>query len=98
MRFFNVDVKFLRMNSPGFENAEEDLLELGWKEKRFTRAIDKDIKRAYFIYLVKEKADELKRGLTSDEIANLEKVALELKNTKMYVKSRGASAAVHALR
>lgn len=89
----NVDVKFLRMNSPGFKNAETDLLELGWKEKRFTRAIDKDIKRAYFVYLVKEKAEELKRGLTADEIAQLEKVALELKNTKMYVKSRGASAA-----
>lgn len=93
----NVDVKFLRMNSPGFENAEEDLLELGWKEKRFTRAIDKDIKRAYFVYLVREKADKLKRGLTSDEIAKLEKVALELKNTKMYVKSRGAAAAAAAM-
>jgi len=89
----NVDVKFLRMNSPGFKNAETDLLELGWKEKRFTRAIDKDIKRAYFVYLVREKAEELKRGLTADEIAQLKKVALELKNTKMYVKSRGASAA-----
>jgi hypothetical protein len=88
----NIDVKFLRINSPGFENAEADLLELGWKEKRFTRAIDKDIKRAYFVYLVKEKAAELKRGLTRDEVAELEKAALELKNTKMYTKSRGASA------
>lgn len=88
----NVDVKFLRINSPGFENAEADLLELGWKEKRFTRATDKDIKRAYFVYLVKEKAAELKRGLTPDEISKLEKAALELKNTKMYTKSRGASA------
>jgi len=93
----NVDVKFLRMNSPGFENAETDLLELGWKEKRFTRAIGKDIKRAYFVYLVREKAEELKRGLTSDEIAQLEKVALELTNTKMYVKSRGASASAASM-
>ena len=88
----NVDVKFLRTNANGFKNAETDLLELGWKEKRFTRATDKDIKRAYFVYLVKEKAEELKRGLTPDEISKLEKAALELKNTKMYIKSRGASA------
>jgi hypothetical protein len=88
----NVDVKFLRTNANGFKNAETDLLELGWKEKRFTRATNKDIKRAYFVYLVKEKAEELKRGLTPDEISKLEKAALELKNTKMYIKSRGASA------
>lgn len=88
----NVDVKFLRTNANGFKNAETDLLELGWKEKRFTRATNKDIKRAYFVYLVKEKAEELQRGLTPDEISKLEKAALELKNTKMYIKSRGASA------
>ena len=50
----NVDVKFLRTNANGFKNAETDLLELGWKEKRFTRATNKDIKRAYFVFLVKE--------------------------------------------
>ena len=88
----NVDVTFLQINANGFKNAEADLLELGWKEKRFTRATDKNIKRAYFVYLVKEKAEELQRGLTPDEISKLEKAALELKNTKMYIKSRGASA------
>jgi len=88
----NVDVTFLRINSPGFKNAETELLELGWREKRFTRATDKDIKRAYFVHLVKEKAEELKRSLTPDEISKLEKAALELKNTKMYIKLRAASA------
>ena len=86
----NVDVEFLRINSPGFKNAEDDLLASGWREKKSTRATTKDIQRAYFIYLVKAKAAELQRSLTRDEMFKLEKDALELKDTKMYVKSRAA--------
>jgi hypothetical protein len=84
----NVDVKFLRINTNGFKNAEDDLLALGWKEKRSTRATTKDIQMAYFFYLIKEKAKELQRTLTRDEMAELEAKALELKDTKMYVKPR----------
>ena len=89
----NVDVEFLRINSPGFKNAEDDLLASGWREKKSTRATTKDIQRAYFIYLVKAKAAELQRSLTRDEMFKLEKDALELKDTKMYVKSRASIAA-----
>ena len=87
----NVDVKFLHINSPGFKNAEDDLLASGWKEKRSTRATTKDIQMAYFFDLIKEKAKELKKNLTRDEMAELEAEALELKDTKMYVKPRATS-------
>ena len=86
----NIDVKFLHINSPGFQNAEDDLLASGWKEKRFTRATTKDIQMAYFFYLIKEKAKELQRTLTRDEMAELEAKALEYKDSKMYVKPRAA--------
>lgn len=93
----DVDVKFLRTNTNGFKNAENELLALGWKEKRFTRATNKDIKRAYFVYLVKEKAKELQRSLTRDEVAELETEALELKDTKMYVRPRASGAAAASM-
>ena len=89
----NVDVKFLRINSPGFKNAEDDLLASGWKEKRSTRATTKDIQMAYFFYLIKEKAKELQKTLTLDEMNELEAKALEYKDSKMYVKPRDVAVA-----
>ena len=91
----NVDVEFLRINSPGFQNAENNLLTSGWKEKRSTRATTKDIQRSYFVYLAREKAKELQRSLTRNEMAELEAEALELKDTKMYVKPRVTAAAMN---
>ena len=93
----NVDVTFLRINSPGFQNAETDLKASGWKEKRSTRATTKDIQMTYFFYLIKEKAKELQKTLTRDEMAELEAKALEYKDSKMYVKPR-AVASIKKLR